>query len=287
MRAGKFNDVRDIGGEMLGMDTIDKPGLTPVLDAEEPRRTLAMLRGMLRHDPADQRARMFLFQLLCIEGEWDKARMQLGTMARLSPEAQMLGVAYGQAIQGELARGACFAGRGRASVLVDPLGWSVGLAEAMQAEASGDVALSVQLRSDALDRCPDVRGTIDGEPFETLFDGDTRFGPVLEAIVAGRWGLIPFSAIDEIVSAGPVDLRDLVWQPAEVRFRDGPALAALLPVRYPGVEAEADAGLRLARRTEWREADYALHGAGQRVWTTGAGDEVGILAFRRIKFARP
>jgi protein involved in temperature-dependent protein secretion len=114
-----------------------------------------------------------------------------------------------------------------------------------------------------------------------------RIGPALEAIVAGRWGLIPFAALEEIRAEGPVDLRDLVWLPVELRFREGGTAAALLPARYPGTEEEADAELRLARRTVWREEDGALRGLGQRVWTTSAGDDIGILSFRSIRFATP
>jgi type VI secretion system protein ImpE len=248
---------------------------------------LSSLVATVRAQPANQQARMFLFQLLCVDAQWDKAQAQVRTLAQLSPEAQMLATAYSQTIAGEVARAACFAGRGKASLLVDPQGWAADLVAAIEAEAAGDVARGVQLRSDAFDRCPPIAGTVDGMPFEALFDGDMRFGPTLEAIVADRWGLIPFSAIEEIVTAGPVDLRDLVWLPAEIRFREGPSLAAMLPVRYPGVERETDVELRLARRTEWRETPYAVHGAGQRMWTTDAGDDIGILSFGRIAFTRP
>ncbi|SDA24780.1 type VI secretion system accessory protein TagJ [Sphingomonas sp. NFR15] len=259
----------------------------PIKTGADVTATLATLVAAIRGKPSDLQSRMYLFQLFCVEGQWEKAGAQLRALAQLSPEAQMLAAAYGQAIAGETMRAACFAGRAKASLLVDPTGWASDLVTAIEAEAQGDVARGVQLRSDAFDRCPQTGGSVDGRPFEALFDGDMRFGPTLEAIVAGRWGLIPFSAIEEIITAGPIDMRDLVWLPAEIRFREGPALAALLPVRYPGVEREADAELRLARRTEWRETSYAVHGAGQRMWTTDTGEDVGILSFRRIAFVRP
>ncbi len=241
---------------------------------------VAEARGLLvesvRDDPTDQRARMFLFQLFCAEGEWDKARAQLRALAELSPEAQMLAAAYGQAIEGERARGRVFAGEEPASLLVDGPAWAMDLVTAI---GTGDAA--------TVEASPDTPGEVDGRPFDFLFDGDDRFGPMFEAIVAGRWGLVPFAAVEEISTEGPVDLRDLVWLPAEIRFRQGPAMAAMLPVRYPDTEREPEAALRLARMTEWREVGGLFRGVGQRVWTTSAGEDVGILSFRRIRFADP
>jgi type VI secretion system protein ImpE len=243
--------------------------------------TRRLLSEGLRTRPDDQRARMFLFQLLCIDGEWDKARVQAQALAQLSPEAQMLSVAYGQVIDGELARAAAGRGAEPAALLHASPEWLVELATVFAAD--GEAAASRRAR--AFDGSPDMPGDVDGRRFDFLFDGDGRFGPAFEAIIAGRWGLIPFTAVEEIASEGPVDLRDLVWLPAEIRFREGGSAAALLPARYPGTEQAPDAELRLARRTEWRESGDMVRGTGQRIWTTSAGEDVGILSFRRIRFA--
>jgi type VI secretion system protein ImpE len=240
-----------------------------------------LLIEAIRERPADQRARMFLFQLLCVEGEWDKARLQLRALSELSPEARMLAVAYGQAIDGEQARTRALAGQEPATLLADAPGWAADLAAAIGAGADSGARMA------ALEACPDTVGDVDGRPFDFLFDDDSRFGPMFEAIVAGRWGLVPFAVVEEISTEGPVDLRDLVWLPVQIRFRAGAAIAAMLPVRYPGTEGEPDSALRLARKTEWREEGAAVRGVGQRVWTTSAGDDVGILSFRKIRFADP
>jgi type VI secretion system protein ImpE len=237
----------------------------------------------LRAYPDDQRARMFLFQILCVKGSWDKARAQLGALAQLSPEAQMLAVAYRQAIDAEAARAAGCAGGAPTPLLHGAADWIADVARAFA--LSGEAAAA--LRGQAFDTAPDTPGEVDGRTFDFLYDGDARFGPAIEATVAGRWGLIPFAALEEIRTEGPVDLRDLVWLPVELRFRDGGTAAALLPARYPGTEEEADAELQLARRTVWREENGGVRGLGQRVWTTSAGDDVGILSFRSIRFATP
>lgn len=239
------------------------------------------LADTLRARPDDQRARMYLFQLYCISGEWDKARIQLKALAQLSPEAQMLSVAYNLAIEGEVARSAACRGLDPAVLLDASPIWAVELANAFAADPRG----AAEMRARAFDSSPDTPGEVDGRAFDYLFDGDGRFGPAFEAIVAGRWGLLPFCAVEEIRTDGPVDLRDLAWLPAEVRLREGGSVAALLPVRYPDTEHEADSQLRLARRTEWREDQELVRGVGQRVWTTSSGEDVGILSFRHIRFA--
>lgn len=241
--------------------------------------TVEILRDRLRASPDDQRARMFLFQILCVEGAWEKARTQLKVLAQLSPEAQMLAVVYNQAIDGEIARAAACGGIAVPPLLHASPSWAIELAHAFAAGA-GEAA---EMRERAFNGAPDTPGTIDGQAFEYLFDGDSRFGPAFEVIIAGRWGLIPFCAVEEVKTEGPVDLRDLVWLPAEIRLREGASVAALLPARYPATEREEDGELRLARRTDWREAN-GVRGLGQRVWTTSAGRDIGILSFRNIRF---
>lgn len=239
---------------------------------------LVTLRERLRDAPGDQRARIFLFQALCIDGAWDKARTHLKILAQLSPAAQMLAVAYNQAIDGEIARAAACRGLEAAPLLHASPGWAIELANAFAADPRG----ARDMRTRAFDSAHDTPGAIDGEPFDYLFDGDARFGPTFEAIVAGRWGLLPFCAVEEIRTEGPVDLRDMVWLPAEIRLRAGGSVAALLPARYPGTEAAPDSALRLGRRTDWSDDRQGL---GQRIWTTSGGADIGILSFRTIRFA--
>jgi type VI secretion system protein ImpE len=253
------------------------------LEAGDIPATLTSLRERLVARPDDQRARMFLFQILCVEGAWSKARAQLGALAQSWPETRMLAIAYGQAIDAEAAREAGYAGDMPAPLLHGTADWVADLAGAFAVE--GEVAAA--LRRQAFDAAPDTPGEVDGLAFDFLYDGDARFGPMIEAIIAGRWGLIPFAVLEEIRTEGPVDLRDLVWLPVELRFQGGGTAAALLPVRYAGTEKEEDARLRLARRTVWREENGGVRGLGQRVWTTSAGDDIDILSFRSIRFATP
>lgn len=241
----------------------------------------AALVEAVRREPGNVPTRMFLFSLLAIASEWDKARTQLATLATLSPEAQMLAVVYGQAIDAERDREAVFAGTApvRQHVAAD---WASGIVTALGELGRGNTVSAAAARDAAFDAAPDTPGTIDGAAFDWIADADARFGPCFEAIIGGRYGLQAFDQVQRVTGEGPRDLRDLVWYPVQIAFRSGQSVAALLPVRYPG--SAVDPAERLARATSWRDGPIGEQGAGQHLWQLSGGEERGLLELRDLHF---
>ena len=100
----------------------------------------------------------------------------------------------------------------------------------------------------------------------------------------GKYGLVPFEAVTELSLDGVRDLRDLVWMPARLTLKTGQSGHVFLPVRYPGAAADADAAIKLARKTEWDDGgDLGNRGRGQRVFDAGDA-EIAILELRRLTF---
>lgn len=243
----------------------------------------AALVEVVRARPADEQARMFLFQLLAVSGEWDKAKKQLNALAQLSGEAQMLSVAYGQAIDAEAERMAVFAGAARAHQHVASA-WAEGVVDALEHFGCGRIGEGEAARDAAFDAAPETPGTLDGEAFDWIADADARFGPTFEAIVGGRYGIQPFDQVERIESEGARDLRDTVWYPVQIFFRSGQSVAAMLPARYPGSEMSADVAERLARATNWVERPWGEAGVGQHLWSLSSGDDRDLLSVRRLSF---
>jgi protein involved in temperature-dependent protein secretion len=241
----------------------------------------ALLIEQVRARPDDPQFRMFLFQLLAVLGEWDKAEIQLRALARIAPDAQMLSVVYGQALAAEKERAKVFAGQVPCPVHLAS-DWLEKLAQALSAYASNDAVSGDALRDEAFSGAPEMTGEWNDQAFTQIADCDGRFGPAFEAIVAGQWGLIGFDQVAEIRSEGPKDLRDMVWLPVEIAFRSGQAAAALLPVRYPGTEQAGDDDLRLARSTVWRDGPSGQEGLGQHTWFVEDGTELSILSLRNL-----
>jgi protein involved in temperature-dependent protein secretion len=240
----------------------------------------------VKQSPQDQGARMFLFQLMCVLGEWDKAGAQLRALATLSPEAQMLAVTYNQTIEAERTREQVFAGQAQPALLVSGVDWAGDLVAAVGAFAQGRSDEGTARRDAAFEAAPDTAGTFnDDAAFDWIADADARFGPSFEAVIHGRWGLVPFQSVAKITSEGPQDLRDLVWLPAQIEFKTGQSAAAMLPARYPGTAESEDPDLLLSRSTDWRAGPSGEEGIGQRLWSLGESQETGILSLRRLTFA--
>jgi type VI secretion system protein ImpE len=259
--------------------------------------TLADLQQQVRSQPGEARHRVFLFQLLAVLGQWDRALQQLTVAGELDPATLAMVQTYREALRCEVFRAGVFAGERTPLVLGDPPAWIAPVLQALELEARGRHADAAALRAGALEQAEAVAGRIDvaaadagggervsREPFAWLADADTRLGPVLEAVVNGRYYWIPFERIRQVTMERPADLRDLVWTPVQLQWTNGGDAVGLVPTRYPGSEQAADDGVRLARRTEWTAAgDDAHRGLGQRLLASDTG-EYALLDVRRVAF---
>jgi type VI secretion system protein ImpE len=244
---------------------------------------LTELQGQVRREPANARYRVFLFQLLCVLGDWERARNQLKVLSEFDASSLGLVHMYGTAISCELLRRDVFAGTRTPLVLGEPLPWVALLVQALAAGTHGGTAETQALRAEAVEQAQAVPGTIDGQEFEWIADADARLGPVCEAMIGGRYYWVPFERIRSLSMEAPTDLRDVVWTPAQLILANGGEAAALLPARYPGSEADPDGLIRLARKTEWEEVEPGIfHGRGQRMFTTDSS-EYPLLNIRRIE----
>ena len=244
---------------------------------------LAELQQEVRRKPAEARLRIFLFQLLCVRGEWNRALTQLNVAGELDAAALLMVQTYREALRCEVYRAEVFSGRRLPMSLGEPDGWFAPLVQSLASAAQGRADLAAEQRRQAFDAAPPTPGKLNGESFEWIADGDSRLGPCLELIVSGRYYWLPFHRIHSIDLEPPADLRDFVWLPAQVTWANGGEAVALIPTRYPGTEAAADPALRLSRRTEWQEQpDQSYVGLGQRAFITDTG-ETALLDVRRIE----
>lgn len=263
------------------------------------KQSLSELFAQVRAKPDDAKLRIFLFQLLCVAGQWDRALTQLNVAHELDPAAGIMGKAYQEILHCEAIRRSVFDGTRTPLVFGDPQPWLAQLLEALRLEGKGQQDAANELRFKAFEEAPAVGGIIqttkrNGPPgsdpeieetsFEWLADGDSRLGPVIEFIINGRYYWAPQQHIAEIIVEAPTDLRDLVWVPAHFRWANAGEAVGVIPTRYVGSEASEDGAVQLARKTEWQEVAEGLYeGLGQRTLMTDGGEH-SLLDVRQIRF---
>lgn len=251
-----------------------------------PGEALAALQQAVRGDPGNPKLRIFLFQLLAVLGQWDRALNQLTVVGELDAGALAMVQTYREALRCEALRAQVFAGHRTPLLFGDPEPWLALLVEAVRVGAQGKQSQAQALRDEAFDGAPTTSGEADGTRFAWISDADPRLGPVLEAIVNGRYYWVPFHRIAEIRIEEPADLRDVVWTPAAFRWANGGESVGLIPTRYPGSEASEDPRIVLARRTEWAPEEGQYAGLGQRMLATDGG-EYPLMALRSVVLDAP
>lgn len=243
---------------------------------------LAALQQEIRSHPENIRYRVFLFQLLAILGQWERALNQLEVLSDMEASTWSMAHMYRDAIHCEAMRVDIFAGRRKPVIFGEPTQWVALLLESLRLSAEGQPAAAAALRNQAFELAAESSGAIDEQPFSWIADTDSRLGPVLEVILNGRYYWVPFEQMRGINITGAEDLRDFVWLPAHFTWANGGEAYGLIPTRYPGSEAAEDSAIQLARKTDWVElAEGVYQGLGQRMLTTDQNDYP-LLDIRRI-----
>lgn len=252
----------------------------------DPLAALEPLLALVKRNPADAKLRVFLFQLMLVLGQWERASSQLEALQQIDDAMAGLALMYRGALVSEPKRAKVLAGDGAPVILGQPASWIALLLQALRFDAAGRSDQASALRSQATEEAPVAAGMLNETPFSLLLDADCRFGPVLEAFAAGDYYWIPFARIQRMTIEQPSDLRDAVWLPAQLLLENGAEMVALIPARYPATEAQRDGALLLARRTDWQSVgEHQYRGLGARMLATDV-DDYALMDLRELKVDR-
>ncbi len=242
----------------------------------------ADLTAQIRKSPADAKLRVFLFQMLCVQGEWKRALTQLKVIGEMDPMALPMVQSYREAIACEMFREAVFAGEKAPMVFGAPEQWVALMIQALKPLAAGNATQAADMRAEAFEAAPASSGSADGKAFNWIADADMRLGPVCEIIMNGHYYWAPYSTIARLKFEDPTDLRDRVWTPAEITWANGGEVVAFIPTRYPGAPSTGNDALMLSAETTWADAGSdTFVGSGQRLLTTNS-DDLPLMDIREI-----
>ena len=243
---------------------------------------LSACKAAIRKSPTDPELRFMLFQLLSLQADWEAASNQLVAYSELVGRQSPLPIIFNQMIHAEIRRKYVFTGEEQPTIFGEPPEWLSYLLRSLTAAANQKMEDAAALRQKALEEAPAITGSINGQPFSWLMDGDSRISVLFEAVINGQYYWVPQSRLREVRMEPPSQARDTVWAAASLVLDNSSEISSFIPVRYPGAQSWVGDGLKLARETSWDlpAADFYF-GKGQRVWMTDAGEHP-LLETREI-----
>lgn len=228
---------------------------------------IAAQTAAVKANPADQRARFFLFELILFTGDLDRARKQLDVLKYDEPKHTAAVEQYRLALDSEAKRREVLSGKGQPEFLSQSGQHLYQRLDAFAALARGDHAAAATALDAANAVAPPVAGTVDGRPFTNLADADERFGPILEVFgTGGVYSWVPYESVKSLVMNPPAAPRDIVFRPAHLELDNGVEGDVLLPGLYPNTHLSDDEELKFGRGTDWHgDDDHIPSGVGGRV----------------------
>ena len=220
------------------------------------REAIEVLTAYLRDHPSDTVQRTFLFELLCLAGEFTRAEKQLAVLASGSADKETGAIVYYAALHAERTRHELF-----------------------------------EKQSFPSDSPVSPAGELNGKPFTEIRDADADIGTRLEVYAAGSYVWLPFEHVASLEMGPPQRLRDTLWAPALVQtapsFKGMDLGEVLIPAIYPFSWKQPDEQIWLGRVTEFLEdEDGGESPVGQKMFLVD-GEEFPFLEVRSLTFSHP
>lgn len=231
--------------------------------------------------PTDFAARSALWQLFAADGARDRARKQLDMLVQLDSSWALEVQACHGLLAAEDQREKVLSGHGDPDCLGPAPAWLSQARDLLGMVARGDQGPAAMRLTELRDVSPACSGTLNGQPFEWICDGDARIGPVLELMINGRYLWAPWPLVRSVVTRPPNEVRDMLWQHALVELIGENPVECFLPARYPRPRNGAEA---LSRVTDWDDlgGDFYI-GYGQKCLMTDVAS-VAVLEMRSLNF---
>lgn len=257
-----------------------------LFDAGNLSGAIDQLNQDVRTNPTDSRSRIFLFELLCFSGAYDRAQRQLDAIIQLSGDAKVEigGQLYKKILEAETVRQRLFTQGGQPKFLLEPPPYTSLHLEALARLVENRPGEAGALLEESNDSRPPLKGRIDGQSFEDFRDCDDLIAPFLEVFVQTDYVWLAFEQIRHIEIAPPTKLRDLIWLPVRIELQRGPLGEAFLPILYFGSSEHPNDLVKLGRMTDWKATgeDLVL-GVGQKMFLIDDADRP-ILEIKEVEF---
>ncbi|MET1254944.1 type VI secretion system accessory protein TagJ [Aliikangiella maris] len=243
---------------------------------------ISLLNDALKKNPTDIDSRSLLVEMLCFNGEFERADKQLDFLAHQTPELAMNASLLRLTLKGAQAR-ADFFEHGTLPEFFDKNSeLELQLAAVINLKEN-DIENAVESLKKIEKELQPINIKYNGQAVEEFRDLDDVVGRFIEVIGGnGKYYWIHISQIEELAFIAPVDRLDILWRRAEILLKNGMKGEVRIPTCYIGSDNDAS---KLAKVTEWNEvAQNLVRGIGQRTFLIG-NEAVPIMDMEKIEAA--
>lgn len=239
----------------------------------------------IRTNPQLAEPRALFVQVLCLEGEWERATAQADALLKLSPASALFCTTIARLIEAEQTREQVFAGTRAPEWSGTQPAYAADVCSALHAYGSGDTAAAAAATLRVMDALVPAEACVDGATHPWVIDADARLAGVVEYLKDGHYCLVAQSEIKSMEIAVPSHPVELLWPHVRITLRNGEVLVGRTTGRYPLTPAAKEPKLLMMQESAWQEVAENLYlGSGQHCLATPES-ELPLLTLARLTFA--
>jgi type VI secretion system protein ImpE len=255
-----------------------------LLDAGKLQTATEFLIQEVREHPADSWRRTLLFELLCFNGDWDRAEKQLELLSKEKVETEIGVQVYRNNIAAEKARAELYPNGLKPHFFTAPPTYVEYLLNAINRLRELDFTEVCSLLDQAEAARPKLKGKFNGKKFSDFRDYSDFLGSVLEVFLQDKYYWLPLAQLKQMELSAPQQLRDLLWARAHIETIEGLQAEVFLPTLYVGSNQYPDDDVKLGRKTEWSCIKNELYSPlGQHIFLVGKEGKA-LMELQKLEF---
>ncbi|MBX7053353.1 MAG: hypothetical protein K1X36_00225 [Pyrinomonadaceae bacterium] len=220
--------------------------------------SIASVLDHVRDNPTDIPARIFLFELSCFSGDWERAEKQLDVIGHQDANAMIGSLIYRNNFKAERDRERYFADGLKPGIIAPPPTYVEDLIQANNRVREGNVAEAREMLDRIEEERPAFKAVVNGTEVSDFRDYNDATMCIFEVIFKDSYVWLPIEQVQSIEFFKPKSLRDLFWIQAQVELVDGTNGEMFFPSLYSGSYHSENDMVRLGRMTDWRDLGSEL-----------------------------
>jgi type VI secretion system protein ImpE len=255
-----------------------------LLDSGDLTGAIAAALDVVRSEPTNIAARIFLFELSLFSGDWDRADKQMDVIGHQDAQAALGSLIFRQCLSAEKDRLKFYSDGLKPGILAPPPIYIEDMLNANNRIREGNIAEAREILDRVEEERPAFTCTLNGESVEDIRDYNDATMCLFEVIFKDSYTWLPFENVSKVTFFEPKSLRDLYWRQAQVEMTNGTNGEMFFPTLYVGSAQSSDDAVRLGHATEWQDlGDELYRGLGCRTYFA-QGRDISILELKTVEF---